>query len=95
MRLEGQTTHKEALARMMKRPGFKEAYDALEPEFAIYDAILEARIKKNLTQKQLAQKVGIAQSALARIESGKISSTIATIQKILANVGLKLTVVKS
>jgi len=79
---------------MMKKPGFKEAYDALEPEFAIYDALMEARINKNLTQKELAQQIGIAQSALARIESGKISTTLSTIQKILKSLGLKLTVVK-
>ncbi len=95
MKLKGQTTHKEVHAELMKRPGYKEAYDALEPEFAIYDAIIEARIKENLTQKQLAEKIGIKQSALARIESGSISSTFAMIQKLLAGLGLKLKIVRA
>ncbi len=95
MKLKGQTTHKEALARIMGRPGFKDAYDALEPEFIIYDALIEARIKKNLTQKQLAEKIGIKQSALARIESGAISSTLSTVQKLLSALGLKLKIVKA
>jgi DNA-binding XRE family transcriptional regulator len=88
-------THKEFHAELMKKPGYKEAYDALEVEFTIYDCIIEARKKEDLTQKQLAQKAGITQSALARIESGRISSTLTTIQKILGHVGLKLKVVKA
>ena len=95
MKLTGQTTFTESLARAMKRPGFKEAYDALEPEFAIYDAIIEARRKENLTQKELAKKIGVDQSALARIESGRISATLTTIQKVLNGLGLKLKVVKA
>lgn len=95
MKLKGMTTHKEVMARMMKRPGFKDAYDALEPEFKIYDAIMKARVKKNMTQAELAEKVGIKRSALARIESGAISSTLMTIQKLLSGLGLKLKVVKA
>lgn len=88
-------THKQFSEELLRDPELKKIDDNLDPEFKVYSAIIEARIKNNLTQKQLAQKVGIAQSALARIESGKISSTIATIQKILASVGLKLKVVKA
>ena len=94
MKLEGQTTFREELARKMKDPAFKAAFEAPDPEYDIYDALMEARIKGNLTQKQLAEKIGIKQSALARIESGGISSTFETIQKLLRALGYTLKVVK-
>jgi DNA-binding XRE family transcriptional regulator len=95
MKRKSLTTHKQFHTELLKRPGYKEAYEALEPEFSVIDSIIEARIKQRMTQKELAEKVGITQSAIARIESGKISSTLDTIQKILARVGLKLKVVKA
>ncbi len=88
------TTHREVMAEKMKDPAFREAYESLEPEYAIYSALVEARTRKHITQKELAENVGIKQSALARIESGGISSTFETIQKLLRALGYTLKVVK-
>ena len=95
MKLEGTKNYKEIHAKLMRRPGFKEAYEELEPEFAIYDAIMAARIQKHLTQKELAKKIGVTQSALARFESGKISATLATLQKFCKALGLKIKIVEA
>ena len=86
-------THDEFHAEMIKIPDYKEGYDALEPEFAIIDAVILARKNENLTQKQLAAKMGITQSALARLESGKVSPTLATLQKILKSLNRKIKIV--
>ncbi len=75
-----------------KRPGVKKAYDNLEFEFQIIRALIDARSKKNLTQKQLAKKIGVDQSALARFETGKINPTLSFLQKITNGLGLKLVV---
>lgn len=75
-----------------KRPGVKKAYDDLEFEFQIIRALIDARSKKNLTQKELAQKIGVDQSALARFESGRINPTLSFLQKITSGLGLKLLV---
>ena len=48
----------------------KKEYDALEEEFTLAREIIELRKRQNLTQKQLAEKVGSSQPAIARIESG-------------------------
>ena len=74
-------------------PENKKAYDSLEVEFAIHEALIEARIQKKLTQKELAKKMGITQSALARFESGRTNPTLSFLQKITTGLGLKLTVV--
>ena len=74
-------------------PAKKKAYDSLEDEFKIYNALVKARIDRKLTQKQLASKLGIAQSALARFESGRTNPTLSFLQKITSRLGLKLTVI--
>ncbi|MDY4009888.1 MAG: helix-turn-helix transcriptional regulator, partial [Candidatus Limiplasma sp.] len=45
-------------------------YDALEPEFSIIQAMIDARKASGLTQKQLAEKTGIAQADISKLESG-------------------------
>jgi DNA-binding XRE family transcriptional regulator len=50
-------------------PAFKQAYDALETEFAALAALLEARREAGLTQADVAQRMGVSQPVLARIES--------------------------
>ena len=75
-----------------KRPGVKKAYNELEFEFQIIRALIDARSKKEMTQKKLAEKIGIAQSALARFESGRINPTLSFLKKITSGLGLKLMV---
>ncbi len=79
----------------MKDPGRRKAYEDLEPEFVLYEAIVDARIRNKLTQKQLGEKMGLRQSAIARFESGKISATLATLQKFCKVLGLKVKIVQA
>jgi ribosome-binding protein aMBF1 (putative translation factor) len=85
-------THEESLARSMKKPGFKEAHDALEVEFALHDALIKMRIKGEMTQAQLAEKMGTKQSAIARFESGRSNPTLDFIQRLATALGLKLSI---
>jgi len=50
-------------------PAFKQAYDTLETEFAALATLLEARREAGLTQADVAQRMGVSQPVLARIES--------------------------
>ncbi|MFA6554146.1 MAG: helix-turn-helix transcriptional regulator [Candidatus Paceibacterota bacterium] len=86
-------THKQVMEEFLRDPENKKAYDSLEVEFKIHDALIEARIQKKLTQKQLASKLGITQSALARFESGRTNPTLSFLQKITSGLGLKLTII--
>ena len=87
------TTHKEFMEEFLKDPENKKIHDSLNFEFTIHEALIKARIEKKLTQKQLAKSLGIAQSALARFESGRGNPTLAFLQKVTSGLGLKLTVV--
>ncbi|MEK7480074.1 MAG: helix-turn-helix transcriptional regulator [Patescibacteria group bacterium] len=92
MKKQKYISHKEFMAEMMKRPGFKKAYDDLELEFTLIRAILDQRMRKGITQKQLAEKVGTKQSAIARFESGNSNPTLAFVKKLSEALDLKLTV---
>lgn len=76
----------------LKDPVFKAEYDKLEPEFAVITAILEARVKKHMTQERLAKKIGTKQSAIARLESGNANPSIGFLQKLADALGKKLVI---
>jgi DNA-binding XRE family transcriptional regulator len=64
------TRYEDFLKQQLKNPKFRKEYEALEGDFSLAKEIIELRIKKKLTQKQLAQQIGTSQPAIARIESG-------------------------
>ncbi len=57
------------LAEHMKDPAFRNAYDELEPEFAIIRQIIDLRIKRKMSQSQLAKRMGTQQPSIARMEA--------------------------
>jgi ribosome-binding protein aMBF1 (putative translation factor) len=84
----------EALAKAKQRPGFQAAWDALEEEYILLDALLAARQAAGLTQEALALKMGTTKSAISRLESSlrdaKHSPSFATLKKYANACGKKL-----
>ncbi len=68
----------------------KEEYDALEPEFTIIQAMIDARKATGLTQKELAEKTGIAQGDISKLESGNVNPSLKTLQRLAIGMGMKL-----
>ena len=77
---------------MLEQPDFQEEYEKLQPEFEIMKALIEARTKQNMTQKELAERSGIRQSNISRIEKGASSPNISTLQKLAEGLGMNLQV---
>lgn len=75
----------------LKDPELKREYDKLGPEFELINKIIEARIHKKLTQKDIADRMGTKQSALARLESGRANPTLAFVQKLATALGTDIT----
>lgn len=73
-----------------KRPGVRKAYTEMQPEMQILRALIISRNKKGMSQRKLAQKIGVTQSALARFEAGRVNPTLSFIQKVTSGLGLKL-----
>ncbi|MDO4575004.1 MAG: helix-turn-helix domain-containing protein [Planctomycetia bacterium] len=78
------------LQEAMTDPEFKKEYDSLEPEYALIEQILELRQKEGLTQAQLAERIGIQQSHLSRLESGNYNPSLAFLKKVAKGMGKKL-----
>ena len=88
------TTFDEYLNEQMKDPEFRREYEALEPEFALYEMLIEARVKKGFTQEQLAKKMGTKQSAISRFESGRVSPRWDFILKLTQALGARIKIEK-
>lgn len=80
------------LNSMLEQPDFQGEYEKLQPEFEIMKALIEARTKQNMTQKELAERSGIRQSNISRIEKGASSPNISTLQKLAEGLGMNLQV---
>jgi DNA-binding Xre family transcriptional regulator len=64
------TKYEDLLAQEIKDPEFKREYEALEDEFTLAREIVALRKDRHLTQKELAERIGTSQPAIARLESG-------------------------
>ena len=67
-------------------------YERLKPRYRLISELISARIKKGMTQKELAEKMGTKQSAIARLESGNVNPSIGFLEKMATVMGYKLTV---
>ena len=79
-------------SELLKNPEVKAEYEALAPEYELMRQIINARIEQNMTQKQLAEKIGTKQSSIARLESGNYNPSYQFLQKIANALGKRLTV---
>ena len=78
------------LSQKMKDPAFKAEYEALEPEFSIIQAMIDARKASGLTQKELSERTGIAQSDISKLENGSANPSIKTLQRLAAGMGMTM-----
>ena len=76
------TNFEDFLNEQLKDPKFKAEYDALEPEFAVIQVIMEARVESGLTQKQLSEMTGISRVGISRLERGTANPSVKTLQRV-------------
>ena len=77
---------------LLKDPKFKRLYEESQPEFEIAKAIIRARIKNKITQKELAEKMDTTQSVISRVEQGKTSPSISLLKRLAAALNTTLQV---
>ncbi len=84
------TNFNDFLAEQMKDDELRKEYEALEPEFAIKQALIDARNSIGLTQKELSQITGIAQGDISKLENGNANPSVRTLQRLAEAMGKKL-----
>ena len=90
-------TLKEYKNNRMKDPGFAQAYEEMQPEMNqpemnVIRAIIDARISQNMTQKELAEKTGIAQTEISRLENGTRNPSIKLLQRLADGMDMVLNI---
>lgn len=83
-------TFQEYKRKRLQNPEFRAEYERLQPEMSILRAMIDARERGNITQKELAEKTGIAQGDISRIENGKGNPSLKTLQKLADGLGMIL-----
>ena len=78
------------LKEQMDDPKFKQEWDNGEMEYQMMMLVLKARSEQNLTQSELAERTGIRQSNISRIEKGQAMPSISTLNKIAHGLGKQL-----
>lgn len=79
--------------RLMKNRGFRREYKKLETEFQIASQILEARIKKNISQEELARKIKTGQAVISRLEGMNARPSISLLERVARALDIKFNII--
>jgi ribosome-binding protein aMBF1 (putative translation factor) len=75
---------------MAEDAAYREAYDALAGEFALVDALLQARRRAELSQAEVADRMGTTESVVSRLESGRVKPSTRTLERYAEATGHRL-----
>ena len=83
---------KQLKSELLQNKVVKKEYDRLAPRYAAISELISARIKKGITQKELAKKIGTKQSAIARFEAGNVNPSLGFLEKMAEVMGYKINI---
>jgi len=73
--------------KLMMDSEFKTEYEKLKPRYEVISSIIQARTEQNITQEELALRVGTQKSNISRLESGAYNPTLDFLTKIAHGLG--------
>ncbi|MCE2501371.1 MAG: helix-turn-helix transcriptional regulator [Dehalococcoidia bacterium] len=73
-------------------PEYRAAYDASQPQYELISALLDARSHAGIDQEELARRMGIHVSAIARLEGWRSNPSVNTLRRVAEATGTKLKV---
>ena len=78
------------LNEQLKDPEFREEWEDIQPEMDVIRAMMEARISQNLTQKELAERTGINQADISKLENGTRNPSLKLLKRLADGMGMTL-----
>ena len=78
------------LQEQLQDPEIRKEYESLQPEHTVIQAMIDARKKSGMTQKELAEITGIAQGDISKLERGSANPSIRTLQRLAKGMGMIL-----
>lgn len=85
-------TLQDHLRESLKNPEFNKAWEESEAEYQVSRALIAARIKGKISQKELAKKANTTQAVISRLENMTANPSVGLLQKIASALNLKLKV---
>ena len=76
--------------RVAESREYRDAYEALEGEFALVGALIQARTRAHLSQAEVASRMGTTESAVSRLESGRVKPSTRTLERYAEATGHRL-----
>lgn len=83
-------TLKQYKESQMKDPEFAKEYEAIQPEMDVVRAIVEARTSQNITQKELAERTGINQADISKLENGTRNPSVNLLKRLAEGMDMVL-----
>ena len=78
------------LSEQLKDEKFRSEYEAIQPEMDVIKAIVDARTSQNLTQKELAERTGINQADISKLENGTRNPSVNLLKRLAEGMGMAL-----
>lgn len=69
---------------------FRKEYEDLQPEFDVIRAMLDARTARHMTQKELAEKTGINQADISKLENGTRNPSLKLLKRLADGMDMEL-----
>lgn len=85
-------TLQEDLEKRLRNPEFKKAWEDSEVEYQLGCKLIEARLAKKMSQRDLAAKIHTSQAAISRIESMNGNPSLSLLKRIAAALDVKLSI---
>ena len=89
VRIKARDLHEKA---MREDAAYRREYEALEEETTLIGAMLDARQRAGLTQAQVAERMGVKQPVVAKLEGGKSNVSFDTLKRYAHATGCKVKV---
>ena len=83
-------TLKEFKDEQMQDAEFVKEYEAIQPEMDVIRAIVDARTSQNMTQKELAERTGINQADISKLENGTRNPSVNLLKRLADGMGMAL-----
>ena len=83
-------TFNDMLEEQLKDDEFRKEYESIQPEMDVIRAIVDARASQNLTQKELAERIGINQADISKIENGTRNPSLNLLKRLADGLNMSL-----
>lgn len=90
---QNMSSFNEFLNKQLDDPEFKKEWEDIQPEMDVIRAIMEARISQNMTQKELAERTGINQADISKLENGTRNPSLKLLKRLADGMDMNLSLV--